>query len=59
MELFMGIRKLIVAISPVFDEGDIREGLGGGCGHMAMIPSMWIEKSRPVSSEMSLFCMNS
>jgi hypothetical protein len=25
-------------IAPVFDERDIREGLGGGVGHEAMIP---------------------
>ena len=30
--------QIIVAISPVFDERDIREGLGGGGGHDPMIP---------------------
>jgi hypothetical protein len=28
----------LVTIPPVFDERDIREGLGGGCGHGVMIP---------------------
>ena len=27
-----------VSNPPVFDKRDIREGLGGGCGHRAMIP---------------------
>jgi hypothetical protein len=32
------LAEVIIAISPVFDERDVREGLSGGCCHRAMIP---------------------
>ena len=32
--------QFIVAIAPVFNERDIREGLSGGCGHEVMIPPL-------------------
>jgi hypothetical protein len=28
----------LAKISPSFDDGNIREGLGGCCGHVGMIP---------------------
>jgi hypothetical protein len=30
----------------IFDEGDIREGLGGGCGHEVMIPREYRGEAR-------------
>jgi hypothetical protein len=28
----------VITVPPIFDQRDVREGLGGSCGHMAMIP---------------------
>ena len=35
-----GETQSVITIAPIFDEGDIWVGLGGGSGHRAMIPPL-------------------